>query len=804
MRRPTQNQHFFLCLYLWCTSALLICSFPLLAQQTAQASLSVRSPSALFVHFDKNIYTNNETVWFTGYLLKAPVKELNLHHLMSVALVRDIDSSIVKQENYQLSDGFSYGSMALPDTMVTGNYHFLVTTNLVQRGLPLVSFVQPILIKTSIDPAFRTSIRFLDKNANKNNEYSILLSVTTREDKLLPRPAEVTYRYGTSTMRAKTNLSGELVFPVKLQTDITDPIVYVKVKYGRDSSFVQMPITAPKQTAMVRFYPEGGNLNDQIPGYVGWEVNDGQSGSVTTKALLYKDNEIIDTVETGSNGMGKFSVNPDINSIYHIRLLHSGFKDTLYSLPKVNAGNLGIIVKSAVTEDTLVVLVRTAAPQKIGLRVQDSRNTYIDNEIDINAGRIPVKIFLGEVPKGLHTLTVYDSLGRPLAERMFFAHYSSKTALNLITDSTSYAQRQKVHVKLNLKGQDTLAVVSIACVQNNRISLKNSTDIESYSYLTEQLSRLPLSAGSRLYTDKEYMEQILLTRGWRRYTWQDYDRGNLKDTTAQYEEIPFKMSVTRFGKPLKKPVIVVLVQNQQLSYFKTDQNGLKMLSSDSLLTEAGKKIMAFVANKNQAGYEIRVENPFLKLNQQYLRNLPATRLVLPSLILNNDMLSLNKKERAISLKEVKIIKRIDRAVNAKMGPNPCGDYVCQYNILNCPNHMGNVLNTQPIVGRQYRNGRTNSTITYQECREKDLSSVVFSVDGVYTKKEFYVNDFSQPLEPAFVSTVYWNHALILPAEGRELSFYTSDITGSFKLIVQGITANSPVYAEGFFEVREKK
>ena len=43
------------------------------------------------------------------------------------------------------------------------------------------------------------------------------------------------------------------------------------------------------------------------------------------------------------------------------------------------------------------------------------------------------------------------------------------------------------------------------------------------------------------------------------------------------------------------------------------------------------------------------------------------------------------------------------------------------------------------------------------------------------------------------------------ADGKEtnLSFYTSDITGKFRIVVQGITSNDVIYGEHFFEVKPK-
>src|SRR5882762_11264467 len=54
--------------------------------------------TTLFVHFDKTIYSNNENVWFTGYLIKANTK--GVHHTLSVALIRNDDRSVLAEGKY--------------------------------------------------------------------------------------------------------------------------------------------------------------------------------------------------------------------------------------------------------------------------------------------------------------------------------------------------------------------------------------------------------------------------------------------------------------------------------------------------------------------------------------------------------------------------------------------------------------------------------------------------------------------------------------------------------------------------------
>lgn len=761
-------------------------------------------PSAsLFVHFDKTIYTNNETVWFTGYLLKYSIKDLSANKVMSVALVRDIDSSIVKQDRYTMENGFSYGSMTLPDTMITGNYHFQVTTNRVSKEIPEIVYLQPIVIKTKIELPFNASLRLIDKTNHADKSRQVLLSVTSTDARLLPKPAEISYKYGNIYKRSKTNSSGELVFTLEEQANLKDPNIYAKIKYGKDSTFINLPLPVSFIKATLKFYPEGGNLISEVPGYVAWEIRDGQAGAVAAKAELYKDDVIIDTIQTNSYGIGKFILVPQKNSRYKVRLLHSGFADSTYYLPEVSQNGVSLMVKKAVEKDTLSLVLRTVQPQKISVRIHDFKDTYIYNELFLRS-RLNLKVPLESIPKGLQTITISDSLGRPLAERMFFAHYDPESKLSVSTNSDSYNQRQKVSLKLKLSKQDTLGIVSIACVQNNRLPSKLTTDIESYLYLNLELNALPLSVMNRRYSDKDYIEDMLMVRGWRRYTWNDMMTVKASDTLKRYDSLQVGLVISRFGKRLKKPVSVGFIKDGSISFKTSDAAGGVALDREELIIEPDKKIMAFISGQNQAGYAIKETDPYINLNKKYLKMLFADEIPLPSAVLNNSELSLNNKEKAISLKEVKITSRIDKNINFKSGPNACGDYVCAYNILNCLNHTGDFRNTQPVAGKQYRDGRTGGLTFYQKCENATFeSNVIFVIPGIYARKEFYMNDYSQPLEPAFVSTIYWNHSVLVTNKEQEIIFYTSDITGSFKVVVQGVSNNDLIYAEHYFDVKAK-
>ena len=79
------------------------------------------------------------------------------------------------------------------------------------------------------------------------------------------------------------------------------------------------------------------------------------------------------------------------------------------------------------------------------------------------------------------------------------------------------------------------------------------------------------------------------------------------------------------------------------------------------------------------------------------------------------------------------------------------------------------------------------------------------IDGIKYAMEFYPLDSLQVgvSEPEYLSTIYWSHLKSINGINNAISFYTGDITGPFKIIIQGITQNDVFYSEKTIKVTKK-
>ena len=782
---------------------LIILSFLLTAGSFAQDPLATKflyyqkaKPTTnLFVHFDKNVYSSNETVWFTGYVINS--RDFNKHRLMSVALIKESDNAVILEDRFVMQGGFSFGNIIIPDSIPAGNYRFSVITDYTVNNLPEVSFSQPITIKSMLEPPFKASMKVISTDTKA---FKVMVSTTTADNRFLEKPTEVIYTYGNETKSTKTDASGQAVLILNKLENLVDGNLYVKLLQEKDSAFLNLPIVQPKGTPEVKFYPEGGHIIGGVINNIGWEVKDRQKKSIAVKAYLYKDNKVVDTVDANNLGLGTFKLLADPNAKYTFKINSASLKDTTFMIPVVKNTGIALHIANAVVTDTLRIELRTKKTQTVNLRIHNYRTNYLYTQLVVQAGLTPLRIPLTQLSKGLATLTFTDSLDRPIVERLFFAHYENSEKVNITADKGTYGPREKVNLKLQLKNIDEKAVVSVAVVQDVRLEPGKTTDIESYSYLNNELSTMPINTKGSTFKDKKYLEQLLLIKGWRRYNWQDLNKITAADTNKTYKNLLFMGSVTKSKKPLTAPILVGAMGSEKIRMVTTAPDGTFDFNTPELYTVAGKKLFMFLNKNTSPAFKFNVSNQLFETNKK-VAELPSVEEKPPLVqIADNSDLFVKSNEKTIRLREVTIA---GKKKSGGSGSNACGDYVCVFNILNCRNHFGDPKNMQPVTGRSYKLSVNSPATVYGGCNVTD-ESIFFRTEGVHTHKEFYIDSFKDPLEPAYFSTIFWNYSLVLDKDKEtSINFYTSDIVGKYRVVVQGITQKQVIYSQSFFDVKRK-
>jgi hypothetical protein len=766
-----------------------------------------RSPSVLFAHFDKTIYVNNENVWFTAYLLNYD-KRKNNPTFLSVLLVNDQKKSISIEQRFVMSDGLSFGNVLIPDTIPPGDYSFILYTNELLDGKPADTFTQHISIKVTSKPAISAALALDD--TSRPGYHKVVIKVTDKDGRPLPG-AEVNYHIDKILGKTKTDQYGQSKISIPAEQVVAgNNLLSADIGYKKDSRNVQLALPVKKNKFNIKFYPEGGNLVHATQSIVGWEVMDVYGMPVKLNAVLYKDKRVVDTIYTNSYGMGKFKLIPMRDSKYEIRLI--GLNDSVYQLPMILNSGPVITVSKAIANDSLRIRLVSKYAGKYYVFIHNYRQAFFYIPVEIGATGKNVLINLADVSKGLNTITILDSLQRPRAERIFFAHYDRRIKADIIASKPEYTTRQKVELKLKLNssGMDTLkGMVSIACVQSNRMEIRKANDIESYVYLRKEIETMPLKENyiGQKAEDLDYLEDVLLIKGWRRYKWQEMERATAKDTVIELKRIPpVEAEVKHYGKPPKNPVKLMAMTDSAVSIIMTDRFGHFTMDEKKMITTTGRKVHILL---NDHSYLIKMSNVLDSINNQIARSIEPINVYVPSSNgLTTDSQMIMGFDHAINLREVKIVSKKDdfyQTLNISMSDreNICGDYVCRYNFLNCPLHPHEDDNKAPVVGQVYHS-HNSADVIYKGCLIVPDNSIL-NVKGISYSQEFYGEDYSKlnPSQPEYQSTIFWKHACFINSKGEtKLSFYTSDITGPFKIIIQGVTNNDVIYGEKEFNVKK--
>lgn len=766
--------------------------------------------SNLFVHFDKNVYTNNDQVWFTAYLLKA-VTDMKAYHTLYLSLVNNRDSSVVYQGKFLMDKGFCYGALNLPDSLPVGAYRFVANTNITLNGKPDAEFIQPLTIKSTTLSPLVDQVSIFKPYDERTGNGTVLLKILTSENRFV-EDAQIRYHIGRDkqvlkSAVAKSSVIGELMidYPADKITAANN-LLNISIKKGSHTRYVKFELPVKNNPKyQINFYPEGGYLVIDLMTKVGFEIKDGTGAGIKGRGVLYEDDTAIDTIATSSMGIGAFYLMPKLFKRYSVKLLADGQQVHAYHLPPALNKGVALGTASAIGNDEFKIKLEANVNTNVHVLVHNFSDIFLQTTLALKTGKMQsIRFNLDSVPVGLHTITVLDSNYKPLAERIFFAHYDRINQVAVEPDKSEYETRGQVNLKLKITDKEhkpVTGLVSVACVQANRLLLANNSTIVDAYYLNNNLSDFPNNSFGLKYADKNYLNDVLLVKGWRKYKWPETELAK-PETTQVISSLEYSGNISRKKKPLAVPMSLSTIAGTNINFLSTDSSGKFSIPFANLLTgEAKPNVWLSMVTEKHENYELKINEPQKEI-KTYLRQQDFVQTVSKTAVADENTQSITSAA-GIKLKDVEINKTKDNSTSFSMkGHNRCGDYVCRYNILNCPNHFSDFDNHEPVKGQTYRVGGTGGSVVYQGCTDDASKSNLVILKGINLPKEFYVSDVLNKNEPINFATVYWNYQVLVNGE-TPLNFNTGDLTGKFKIIVQGVTDNGVVYGEQEITVKRQ-
>lgn len=417
------------------------------------------SPEKIYIHTDKPFYGLDETIWYTSYLVDGITHEkAEKSWVIHVELFDEQDSIVSKKRLF--TNLYSVGGdIKIDKNWKPGKYLLRAYTNYMRNNNPDYFFKKEINI-WDVDKLDSLSITL-----NKNSE-------------------------------------------------ITENKIFKQIKPD------------------LHFYPEGGHLIENVRSKVAIKMKNIGLDNVRFSGVIVNDkDEVISDFQTVEFGLSIFTLSPKPSVSYFAKLEVNGV-EYKYELPKalqngfsLSALNTGsnIIVNAASNTPTGLLNTYLVAHQRGKLVLSKFQKEQTNN--------YTFKIPTTALKDGVMHLTLFDATGNPVNERLVFvSNKNDKGFLEIKKTKEVLSNRKEQVINIITKDHNgnvlpsylSMSIRDLNAFPYNRFDM----NIKTYLLLNSDLRGAIKSPGyffdGEFTKKKQYLlDLVMLTNGWRRFTWRN-------------------------------------------------------------------------------------------------------------------------------------------------------------------------------------------------------------------------------------------------------------------------------------------
>jgi len=445
---------------------------------------------------------------------------------------------------------------------------------------------------------------------------------------------------------------------------------------------VRVPEATVKQVGQnahpdIQFLPEGGNLVVDLPAKIAFKAIGPDGLGIAVRGVITDDaGAQVATFASEHLGMGYFYLKPAEGKNYSAKINYPDGRQQVIKLPKPAPEGISLTVDN----DSLPKATVSIRASGLYFNNNEGKNyslvissggliTSVTCKLD--SPLIKLDILKRKLRTGIATVTLFSPDNEPLCERLFFIQNYDHLSLNLATDKTDYAKREKVNIKLNAlnrKGEGATGHFSVSVIDESKAPDigPDGGNILTNLLLTSDLKGYVEQPGyyfsdTSASTSKN-LDVLLLTQGYRRFEWkQVLDTAKRSPIFTPEDGITIAGQVTNlFNKPVVNGTIMLLPVKggSPLSAVTDDKGNYRF--SNLIFTDTTHFVLSAVnakgKNTTKITYFDKSDTPSIKPTELLMSTLPDTAL---ALLLSNDKMQQEELEKyggtnGILLKEVKI------------------------------------------------------------------------------------------------------------------------------------------------------
>ena len=416
----------------------------------------------IFIHTNKYAYAAGDTVWFKVYLRNADDQRWSkLSAVVHVDLI-DPKDSIIGERLIYAKRGFSAAEFAIADSSMTGRYRLRAYTKW-QRNFTQEFFESDLFV---------------------------------------------------------SSVTSEKILSAGVASDSVSSVENSKAK--------------GKIEVTVDFLPEGGELVDGITTQVAFVARSKNGQPLMIRGKLIDQNEVsVTAVKSNEYGLGTTFVRTVEQQPLTLLITEINGEEAEQKIPFPKGISKGYVITAVQRDDKLITQVKG---QKNGdlanCSLVISQNDKLLDVFKLDPNAISDDFSLGthNLRAGILKLTLFDANNRPRNERLVYINNKTEKAeVKLNLSKKRFKKRERIDLSyLVNKGNEknvgvaaSLAVVAGSDVKDQRVNIISEMLLCSNIDIPRSSGLVQKCISEKGVIDDKLMDLVLLTHGWRRFTWQD-------------------------------------------------------------------------------------------------------------------------------------------------------------------------------------------------------------------------------------------------------------------------------------------
>lgn len=491
-----------------------------------------------YLSTDKPIYRTGEKVYMRAVILEASSNFPRTSHAHTRFELKDPRGVKVFERGAAAKDSVSAMTWEVPQGQAGGVYTLTATTNngaKAERKFEIRSY-QP--------PRLQTQIEFIRKGYGPGDMVSAGVNIKRTEGGI-PTGAKVTAVArvgGVEVLRkdglrvdSEGNTGVSFRLPEKLYS--SDGTLSFIIEDGGVVETAAKSIPILLQTLRIDFYPEGGELVAGLPArvYVQALQPNGKPADISGQIIIRGTNNTVATIKTTHEGRGVFSFTPQKSHEYELKLDNPSGIEKTFKLPQTKSSGAVIRATKQLYDFDEKISIEVNSSKDSGAKfVRLYKREKLLDSVEVKSGVASVAQLDGGEAEGVLMVTLFDSAGRPLAERLVMRAPKFKVNISITPDRKSYVPGGKVRLNIQTtdeNGKAVGAVVGLAVTDESVLEMidkrEQAPTLPVMVYLENEVREL---ADAQVYFDPKNknaardVDLLLGTQGWRRFILLDYQK----------------------------------------------------------------------------------------------------------------------------------------------------------------------------------------------------------------------------------------------------------------------------------------